>query len=456
MPMRDWLRDTKIVFDLPTGTNAYTLTVGGVGFTGTCYLDAFMSEHKDYFTPYYDGDSVMGAWVEAATPQNFNAELNVTGKKMLVKGGLLILFAVVVVAGSIYMFVRGIIRRKVSWMILPVVICPALLALTAISMGVGRIPVGWPLLATFQGSSLEIGKTYFYRLSAVDGNGNESPASIEGRVKTDWVDRQAVLAWDNDPGAARYRIYRGDNSREEDEFVEVDGGTSIYVDQGKEMAVGKPVSGEVKDTATPHGSRSLRPDTDVRVSNDIVGLDAEDDFWVTDELQLDFATGIPFRPCSFFEIGNPKEETNFAASVRYVPSWGDGGPHILPIDKGKGQPEADYGSDPIPELKRGAVIRYVAAQLVEPSGALQLGMHFWYRLNDGEVKHIYIEHEAELTNDVLIIISKRYYLDYFSGNSIARSFAIIQGAVDGAAVDTIMGSGTVPERLQLLDWRVPL
>lgn len=98
----------------------------------------------------------------------------------------------------------------------------------------------------------------------------------------------------------------------------------------------------------------------------------------------------------------------------------------------------------------------MAAQLVEPSGALQPGMHFWYRLNDGEVKHIYIEHEAELTNDVLIIISKRYYLDYFSGNSIARSFAIIQGAVDGAAVDTIMGSGTVPERLQLLDWRVPL
>ena len=43
--------------DLPAGTDAYTLEIAAVGFTGTCYFDAFMSEHKDYFTPYFDGDT---------------------------------------------------------------------------------------------------------------------------------------------------------------------------------------------------------------------------------------------------------------------------------------------------------------------------------------------------------------------------------------------------------------
>lgn len=448
---RGWRRDKKIVFDLPAGTDAYTLEVAGDGFTGTSYIDACMSEHKDYFTPYYDGDSEKGAWVEAGTPQNFYAEPSGTSIKMLVKGGLLAVFAFVVAAGSIFLFVRGIIRRKMSWIILSPAIGLSLLVFAAVSLGVVRIPEGWPLKVTFQGSSLEIGKTYFYRLSAVDGDGNESPASIEGRVKTDWIHRKSMLIWDNDPGAVKYRIYRGDNSREEDEFVEVDGGTSMYIDRGQEMAVGKPASGNVENTAAHHASRSLRPDTDVRVSNDIVGLDTEADFWVTGELQTDFATEVPFRPCSFFEIGNPKEETNFAVSVRYVPTWGDAGPHILAIVKNKGQMMADYGSDPIPAMGPGAVIRYVAEQLLESSGDMQPGMHLWYRINDGEVKHVYVEHDAELTNDVLIIISKRYYLDYFSNNSITRSFAIIQGTVNEAAVNTIMGPGTVPEQLQLLD-----
>src|SRR5665811_618008 len=114
-----------------------------------------------------------------------------------------------------------------------------------------------------------------------DRNGNESPASIEGRVKTGWVDRKAVLIWDNDSGAVKYRIYRGDNSRQENVFVEVDGGTSMYIDRGQAMADGEPVVSNFKDTAVSHASRSLRPDTDVRVSNDIVGLNTEADFWVT-------------------------------------------------------------------------------------------------------------------------------------------------------------------------------
>jgi hypothetical protein len=195
----------------------------------------------------------------------------------------------------------------------------------------------------------------------------------------------------------------------------------------------------------------LRPDTDVRISNDVVGLDIDADFWVTGEFQMDFSNEVAFRPTSLFEIGNPKEETNFAVSLRYVPTWGDEGPHILPIVKRKGQEEADFGREPMPPLERGAVVRYVAALLHEPSGDLQPGMHLWYRFNDGEVEHAFVGHEADLTEDVLIIISKRYYLDYFSLNSYARSFAIIQGTVGEAAVETVMGPGTVPEQLQLLD-----
>jgi len=445
-----WQRDSKIIFDLPAGTDAYTMEIAGIAFSGTCYLDAFMSEHKDYFTPYYDGDSEEGLWVDAGTPQNFYAEPGVTSLNMLVKGGLLAVSMLIILTGTIYLFVRGIFRRKMFWMILSPAIGIPLLAFVAISLGVTSIPDGWPLKVTFQGSSLEIGKTYFYRLSAIDRNGNESPASIEGRVKTGWVDRKAVLIWDNDSGAVKYRIYRGDNSRQENVFVEVDGGTSMYIDRGQAMADGEPVVSNFKDTAVSHASRSLRPDTDVRVSNDIVGLNTEADFWVTGELQMDFPTGVPFRPCSLFEIGNPKEETNFAVSVRLVPSWGDDRPYILPIVKHKGQFEADYGREPLPLLERGATIRYVAAQQLEPSGNMKSGMHFWYRVNDSEVKYIFVEHDAELTNDVLIIISKRYYLDYFSLNSITRSFAIIQGTVEESEVNTIMGPGTVPEQLKLL------
>lgn len=446
-----WQRNSKIIFDLPAGTDAYTLEIAGVGFTGTCYLDAFMSEHKDYFTPYYDGDGEESAWVEAGTPQNFYAERIGTSRKMLVKGGLLAVFGVVVVAGSIFFFVRAFIRRKMLLIILTPVIGLLLLACAVISLGVIRIPEGWPLKITFQGSNLETGKTYFYRISAVDKNGNESPASIEGRVKTDWIDRMAVLRWDNDPGAVYYKIYRGDNSREESEFIEVDGGTSTYIDRGQKMVAGTPVTGNNEDTALPHASRSLRPDTDVRISNDIVRLDTEDDFWVAGELQMDFATDVAFRPCSFFEIGNPKEETNFAVSVRYVPTWGDTEPSILTIVKNESQEVGDFDRLPLPLIERGGVVRYVAAQIFESSGDMQPGMHFWYRLNNDEVKYLYVEHKAGLTNDIQIIISKRYYLDYFSNNSVTRNFAIIQGTVDEAAVKTIMGPGTVPEQLQLID-----
>jgi len=442
-----WQRIRDLVFDLPAGTASYSLEVAGEGFTGACSLDGFLVEQKDYYTPYFDGDDELGAWVTAATPQNFYVEPNSTGARMLVKGALLALFGATAAVVSVYVLARGIVRRRVAWIILGPVVGLPLLVFAAVSLGAVRIPGGWPLSLTFQGSSLEVDRTYFYRVSSVDAEGNESPASIEGRAKTDWVNRKAVLTWDEDPGAVRYRVYRGEASRGEDEYVEIDAGTGMFIDRGEEMDAGEPVVA-LEDTAAPHASRSLRPDTDVRVSNELVGLDTASDFWVAGELELGFPDYAAFRPCSLFEIGNPSEETNFAVSLRYVPTWGDDGPHILPIVKRKDQAEADFGRVRLPDLEEGAVIRYLAALTHEPAAGRPAGMHLWYRIDGGEVHYVHVEHEADLTDDVLIIISKRYYLDYFSNNSVAPAFAIVQGTVGQGDVDTVMGPGTVPQQLR--------
>ncbi|GBE57391.1 hypothetical protein BMS3Abin01_00303 [bacterium BMS3Abin01] len=430
-------RQGGIIYDLPQGTASYTVRIRMEGFRGTCLLDSLMSEHKDYFTPFFSGDSEGSLWVEAGAPQNISVDLSRTTLKMLLKGVLMLAVAGLSLAGSLYMFIAGRRGRKHRWfMAAPLVAIPIAL-LMAIGLGVTTPPDNWPLSWSVQGSRLDPGTTYFYRLTSVDSQGNESPPSVESRIETQWVDRRVVLAWDRDPGAVAYRIYRGADTYAQDLYAEVGGDTTGFVDRGEGLDPGAPPEGPWEDTGLPQGSRSLRPAPDVRVNKDIVSLDTASDYWLAGELELGFENDRAFRPASLFEIGNAQDWSTLAVSLRYVPTWGDEESKILLI-KGTERGKADYEARPLPDFKRGSVIDYVVAQLFEPSGGLQAGVHLWYRIDNGEVEHIFVENTDMLSDNHYIVIAKRNYYDYFAINSFYREFAIVQGTVDKDMVDKVL------------------
>jgi hypothetical protein len=237
-------------------------------------------------------------------------------------------------------------------------------------------------------------------------------------------------------------------------MFEVDGDKSAFVDVGEPGVPGRPLLELGPDVSgPPHASRSLRPEPDARISNTKLGLDTPSDFWVTGEVEFDFRGDRPYRPASLFEIGNPDAGTQFAVSLRYFPDWGDEYPKILLIKKGMETLSQDH--QPLPTIEPGTVIRYAAGQLYQPGGSLPAGVHLWYRIDDGEVKHIFVENTEALSDWPLITISKRYYYDEFGNNSICRSFAIIQGRIDEGTVGTLMGDGTVPELLGQLAQTAP-
>ncbi|MHB1361383.1 MAG: hypothetical protein ACYCW5_02135 [Thermoleophilia bacterium] len=86
MSKQGWQRSGGFIFELPPGTDSYTVEILANGFVGTCHLDAFLSEPKPFFTPYFDGDSDNCMWVDAATPQNVNAGGNQLSSGLLRRG----------------------------------------------------------------------------------------------------------------------------------------------------------------------------------------------------------------------------------------------------------------------------------------------------------------------------------------------------------------------------------
>ncbi len=442
-------RQGGIIYDLPQGTAYYTVRIRLDDFRGTCLLDSFMSEHKDYFTPFFSGDSEGSLWVEAGAPQNISVDLSRTTFKMLLKGILMLAVAGLALAGSLYMFIDGRLGRRPRWfMAAPLVAIPIAL-LMAVGLGVTPPPDNWPLSWSVQKSRLDPGTTYFYRLTSVDSRGNESPPSAESRIATQWIDRRVVLVWDRDPGAVAYRIYRGTDTYSQDLYAEVGGDTARFIDRGEELAPGAPPEGPWEDTGIPHGSRSLRPAPDVRVSNDIAGLDTASDFWLAGELEFGFANDRAFRPASLFEIGNAQDWSTLAVSLRYVPTWGDEESKILLI-KGLERGKADYEARPLPDIRRGSVIDYVVAQLFEPSDGLQAGVHLWYRIDNGEMEHIFVENTDMLSDNPYIVIAKRNYYDYFAINSFYREFAIVQGSIDEKMIEKVLNGEKLTDSISSL------
>jgi len=449
MNQKVWQRSGGFIDDLPAGTSSYTIKIIADGFVGTSHLDAFLVEPKDFFTPYFDGDSENCMWVDAATPQNFTADRNQVNTRLLLKGTILSALAMGVVAASSLMFVNGFFRRRYSWMLISPLIAIPVVVLIMVLLGVSHIPNFLPYRFTLPGSHLQSDHMYYYRISSVDAEGRESPPSIENRVRSGWLERKTVLTWDRDPGAVKYRIYRGDSSYEQNLYYELDGNNSTFVDTGAMAEPGQPMLELGVDSATPNASRSLRPEPEARVSNTKIGLDTSDSFWVTGEVEFGFSSDRPFKPASMFEIGNPDAEDGFAVSVRYFPEWGDEYAKILLI-KNKSEGDYDYTSEPLPPIHPGSVLRYAAALLYQPNDDLSAGAHLWYRIDNGEVHHMTFESPDVLAEWPLIRISKRYYYDDFGNNSICRSFAIVQGKVDNSMVESIMGPGAVPERLGIM------
>ena len=105
---------------------------------------------------------------------------------------------------------------------------------------------------------------------------------------------------------------------------------------------------------------------------------------------------------------------------------------------------------PLQPVRPGSVIRYVAAQLYSASGDLPAGVHLWYRIDGGEVKHITFPNVEPIDGQPTIRTSKRWHFDEFGNNSYCRSIAIVAGKVSGADAASMMEPGAVPERLSFL------
>ncbi|MHB8168341.1 MAG: hypothetical protein ACYDET_01680 [Thermoleophilia bacterium] len=377
-PGGEWRRD-GFVWDLPLGTREYSLEITSEGFAGVCLLDAFQAEAKDFFTPYFDGASPACLWAAAATPQH--------------------VYASAVTGGPVS---RSLDRKK-----------------------------------------------YFYRISSVDAEGRESPASYEASARVGWRHRRIMLTWDRDPEAVKYRIYRGEDSRRETEVIEVEdeavcwspdkseaikknvvfelaGNSAMYEDAGFGGVPGQPPAA-VAATGSPDGSRSLRPDPDVRLRDAGVGFDLASDFFIAGEVEFGFGNDSPFRPASFFEIGNPLTESMLAVSVRFAPKWGDEQSHILLIKMSKNKEV--YGKEPLAAFGAGSVIRFVAGQIFT-GGRYPAGAYLWYRIDDGEIRHLTVPDARAIAGEPVLTVSKRFYFDDFANNSYCRTMAFVQETVD--------------------------
>ncbi|MHB8159360.1 MAG: hypothetical protein ACYDGS_02530 [Thermoleophilia bacterium] len=442
-----WQRTGGFIYELPSGTTAYTIEIFAEAFTGVCRLDAFLAEPKDFFSPYFDGDSDNCIWAVVATPLNFAAERTLADGRIWFK--VFILGAVllgVVLASAVSFIYYGYRRRHASYLVLPFLLGIPVIICVIISLGVVKVPHIWFRQASLQGSYLEPERAYFYRVTALDGEGRESPPSIETRAVAGWLSRKIVVSWDRDPQAVKYRVYRGTSSYGENEMFEVGMDQSTFLDLGESgIPAMPPLELAAEDEGVPHASRSLRPEPEARISNTHVGLDTTEDFWVTGEVEFDFSSNRPFRPASLFEIGNPESGTQFAVSARYFPKWGDEFPKILLIKRGKEMLSQDYQA--LPPIEPGSVIRYVAGQLYQGSAGLPAGVHLWYRIDNGEVKHIFVDNTEAMSDWPLIKISKRYYYDEFGNNSICRNFSIVQGRIEEGIVGFLMERGSVPDRL---------
>jgi len=442
-----WQRN-GFVYSLPEGTESYNLQVVADNFSGSCNVDAVLSEPKDFFTPYFDGDSENCYWVVAATPQGFHATLNSLNKKRIVEFMLAVLLAMAVAMAAIIRFSRGDSKRMHRLVAGSSLVALPLLLIVLLGCGLLTRPDFWPRSLYAPGSDLQPDRIYYYRVTSVDAQGVESTPSAEARIKASWLNRKITLGWGKDPEAVKYRVYRGESTYSQDTMFEVDGGQTEFMDTGLDGAPLTPPR-VMADSGAANDSRSLRPNPDVRISSDKLNFEPVNDFWVAGEVEFGFTNSLSFIPASFFEIGDPNLDNQFAVSTRYLTAWGDEFSKILLI-KGMGNGDAEFSWQPLVPINPGSVIKYVAAMLYQPNGDLPAGAHLWYRIDQGKIEHIFVANNDPIRGQTLIRISKRYFYDEFGNNSVARSFAIVQNKVDYNVIDTIMGPDTLPESVAIL------
>ena len=74
--------------------------------------------------------------------------------------------------------------------------------------------------------------TYFYLVTAFDLDGNESGRAAESSATSVGGTRNILVQWDEFPGAANYRVYRGSSSGAENQYVAIGNGRTSFVDHG--------------------------------------------------------------------------------------------------------------------------------------------------------------------------------------------------------------------------------
>lgn len=139
MTGRGWQHTGGFIYDLPEGTTSYTVEIFAEGLVGTSYLDAIMSEPKDFFTPYFDGDSENCRWVDAATPQNFTVDANRFNLHMAIKG-LFYCIIIFFVAASAFLVIQGFYKHNHRRMLLGGLIILPAVAMVLIGAGLIRTP----------------------------------------------------------------------------------------------------------------------------------------------------------------------------------------------------------------------------------------------------------------------------------------------------------------------------
>ncbi len=454
-----WRRGYVPVIDLPPPARAYTIEIGSRGFKGTCRLRSFLAEPEDFYNPYFDGDGEGCSWVRVATPGHPFAV-----RRPLRKGQLVLRSLLLAAASALPLLAAAARWRR--WRLLFLAAAP-LAAGGAVARDLGS---GGGRRSFIARSRLAPARTWFYRVTAVDEVGRETPPSFEVREQTTWLNRRIALYWERDPRAVAYRVYRSERSRgpaqvymladpqaalapgelsqEEYGVFTLAGKTAHFIDAGEEAPAAVPPS-PAGGSGRPHAARSLRPVPDVRIDNREIGLDTRHDFWVAGEVEVGFRGERPFHPASLFEVGDPGCDTSFAASLRFVPRWGDTRPHILLIRNSPGSKVPDKQVNPLPAPYPGMVIRYLAALSYRGRPGLDAGAHMWYRVDGGPVQHLYVANTDTLGAGAITLVSKRYFFDYFGNNSFCRIFAIIQGTPGEDTIGRVMDAKLLGEALEV-------
>src|SRR5881296_1819540 len=103
-------------------------------------------------------------------------------------------------------------------------------------------PPGTPSLVIAGGGTLVTSSTYYYKVTALDGQGGETTASVEASILITGGN-SVTLTWTTVPGATTYRIYRGTTAGGESAYQSVTATATVtqnFTDTGAAGTAGTP------------------------------------------------------------------------------------------------------------------------------------------------------------------------------------------------------------------------